>query len=184
MSPLTFALVATAAAAVLAVHPPRLHGAAHYLATAGAIGLHLRPAAWVAALARVRIRAADGLDRLTLAAFVAALGLVLWTPAEHAARYALPVCVALAMQVARGAPVVGRFLVGSGAVLLLAGYRPILTENQAVNLQEATRMLVADGAASIEVWSDSPGTSFPPAAVAALVDYYAPVPVQIGRAHV
>lgn len=178
--PLFFGAALLGAAVVTAFHPPRIHGLAHYAAAAGAIGLHLRPGAWVAAFAGTKGR--HPLDRLTVAVGMITLGLVIWTPAEHAARYALPVGVALAMQVARVAPGVGRFLVGSGLVLLIGGYRPILVANQAVNLQEATRRLVESGVEAIEVQCDSPKSSFPPAAVAALVDYYSPVPVRTGPA--
>jgi hypothetical protein len=173
--------------ALFGVRPPRLHGYGHYLAGALAVGLHLRPGAWVPALAGMRRRRPhrrplDRLDRLVLGALATVPGLLAWTPVEHVARYSLPVGIALALATARSAPRVAHFLVGSGLVLLVGGYRPILVNNQAVNLQLATRELVAAGVDAIEVRADAPGTTFPPAALAALVDFYAPVPVRTGPA--
>ena len=65
-------------------------------------------------------------------------------------------------------------------MLLLVGYRPLVVHNQAVNLQQAVRRLQGMGVSSIEVWSHQPDTNFEPAALAALTDYYATVPVRFG----
>jgi hypothetical protein len=127
-------------------------------------------------------RRPDRFGRFLLGVLVAAPAIAVWSPVEHTPRYALPVGVALAMATARAAPGVARFLVGSGLVLLLGGYRPVVQHNQAVNLQEGTRLLVDAGVTAIEVAADAPGTTFPPAALAALVDLYAPVPVRTGPA--
>jgi hypothetical protein len=67
-------------------------------------------------------------------------------------------------------------------VLVVGGYAPVARVNQAVNLQEATRALVARGVTAIEVTADAPGNTVPPAALAAIVDLYAPIPVRTGRA--
>ncbi|MFZ5478163.1 MAG: hypothetical protein ACOZNI_15460, partial [Myxococcota bacterium] len=155
--------------------PPRWREPETWLAGAGAIALHLRPSLW--ALAR-HARAYP----IALGALGAIPAIVLWSPAEHAARYALPIAPALAILAARVAPRVAAFAVGSGLVLLLGGYRPLVVHHQAKNVQVATRALVAGGATAIEVWTDMPDTTLPPAALAALVDFYSPVPVRVGGA--
>jgi hypothetical protein len=184
--PWFFAALSFLAIALLGLRPPRTHAPDHYLSGLLGLGLHLRVGAWVAAFARapVQLRRAPLRrdDLLLLGVFCAIPALLLYTPVEHSPRYALPIGVALTMATARHAPSVARFLVGSGLVLLGGGYRPIVVHNQAVNLQEATRALVATGVTAIEVRVDAPDTTFPPAALAALVDLYAPVPVRTGPA--
>lgn len=178
--PAFFGAIALGGLALLGLSPPRLRPAADYGAAALALVLHLRSAAWVAALPALRAR--DRAARLLLGALVGLPAIVAYSPVEHTPRYALPVALALAIAVPRASPAVARFLVGSGLVLTLGGYAPVARLNQAVNLQEATRALVAHGATAIEVVADAPGTTFPPAALAALVDLYAPVPVRTGAA--
>lgn len=164
---------AIAYASLALVLPPRVRDPATWVAALGAIALHLRPTLWV--LAR---RA----DPLTLGAIGVIPALVMWSPAEHAARYAMPLAPALALCAARLAPRLAAFAVASGLVLLLGGYRPIVVHHQAKNVQVATRALVARGATAIEVWTDMPDNTFPPDGVAALVDFYAPVPVRTAQA--
>ncbi|MDP2314612.1 MAG: hypothetical protein Q8P41_17040 [Pseudomonadota bacterium] len=178
--PAFLGVVGVGTAVAFGLRPPRVHAAPFYFATTLGLALHLRTAAWIVALPTLLRR--DRLGRLVLGAVVTLPQLVAWSPIEHAPRYALPVALALSIATARASPAVARFLVGSGLVLLIGGYRPILRHNQALNLQEATRTLVAQGVDAIEVRADAPGTTFPPAALAALVDLYAPVPVRTGAA--
>ncbi len=181
--PLFLGVLAFGAAALAGLRPPRLRPAPHYAAAALALAVHLRPAAWVLGLATaLGARGGDRLGRLVLGALATVPAVVAWSPVEHTARYALPVGVALAMATAFRSPAAARFLVGSGLVILVGGYWPVVRHHQAVNLQEGTRALVAAGVTAIEVRADAPGTTFPPAALAALVDLYAPVPVRTGPA--
>ena len=176
--------------AALLVHPPRLRALDISMGAALSLALHLRPALWVLAVTAIR-RAWRGWAwgaseergvRLLVGALLAAPVLVLVAPAEHAARYGLPLGVLLAVSAARVSPWITRFVAGSGLVLLIGGYAPVVWYHQGVNLQAATMALVEDGATAIDVVADAPGTTFPPAALAALVDFYAPVPVRTGAA--
>lgn len=175
---LVVAFGTAALGALCAVDPPRLRTLVSWFGGLGALALHLRPALWVPALAG--LRGADPFARVLLGALGAVPVVWLWSPAEHAARYGLPIAAALALAAARVAPRAVAFAAGSGLVLLLGGYRPILVHHQAENLHEAARQLEARGVRAIEVWGDLPGTSFPTAALAALVDYTVDVPVQVG----
>lgn len=178
--PALLGAVALGGLALLGISPPRVRPGGDYVAAALALALHLRSAAWIGAVPA--LRAGDRVGRLLLGALLAVPVIVAYSPVEHTPRYALPVGIAFALALPRAAPVVARFLVGSGLVLIVAGYAPVARLNQAVNLQEATRALVARGVTAIEVVADVPGTTFPPAALAALVDLYAPVPVRTGPA--
>jgi hypothetical protein len=162
------------------VTPPRLRPLGDYGAAVFALALHLRSAAWLGALPA--LRSGDRVGKLLIGALLAVPPIIAYSPVEHVPRYTLPVGLALALALPRAAPAVSRFLVGSGLVLVVGGYAPVARVNQAVNLQEATRALVARGVTAIEVTADAPGNTVPPAALAAIVDLYAPIPVRTGRA--
>ncbi|MFH1463914.1 MAG: hypothetical protein ABIO70_05990 [Pseudomonadota bacterium] len=167
---------------LVALHPPRWREeAGTWIEALAAMGLHLRPSLWVLGLGIFAQR--ERLSRVLAGVLLALPVLVLYAPAEHCARYALPLGVALCIG---AAPRLGRAatagLVVAGVALGLLGYRPLLAHNQAVNLRDAARALEARGVRAVEVWSDQPGTNFAPAALAALVDLYVAVPVRFGGA--
>ena len=168
-----------AIAALVVLHRPFMRAAETYPETALSLLLQLRPGLW--GLAGVAVVRRDRLATVLAAALCAVPVLILYGSPEHVARYALPLAPALALAAARAAsrPLLAG-LATSGLVLLLAGYRPVLVHHQAANLQAATRQLQASGVDAIEVWCDVPGTTFPTGATAALVDYYATVPVGVG----
>jgi hypothetical protein len=169
----------------LLLHPPRLRAVDISTGAALSLLIQLRPALWVIAMPAVRRawRPGEGKGARVLAGALLALpALILVAPAEHAARYGLPLGALLVLSAARVSPRVSRFVTGSGLVLLIGGYAPVVRYHQGVNLQAATMALVADGVTAIDVVADAPGTTFPPAALAALVDVYAPVPVRTGAA--
>ncbi len=187
--PVFFGLLACGGLLIAGLRPPRLHDAGTYALGALGFALHLRGAAWVSGLsARGARTALDGAaegsaapaSRLLLGAAACLPAIALWAPVEHGPRYALPVAGALALVSAAHAPAVARFLVGSGLALLTLGYLPVLRHAQAVNLRDATRQLEAAGVTCIEVRVDAPDSTFPAAPLAALVDYYATVPVRTG----
>jgi hypothetical protein len=173
------AVLGVAAYLALAVAaPPRVREPTTWAWGLLALGLHLRPALWLGAASTRPTR----LDRLVLGALATVPLLLLWAPAEHLARYGMPVGVACALGVAARRPRVAAFAVGSGLVLALGGYRPAVVHHQGENLREAARALVAAGAERIEVWVDHPGSTWPPALVAAVVEYEAARPVSVGGA--
>ena len=116
---------------------------------------------------------------------IAGPAVLLYAPPEHAARYLLPLLLPLLTAAAltlRTAPAALAALVVSGQVISVLGYRPVAVHHQAANLQQAARAAEAAGAQRIAVWSDQPDSTFPPAALTALVDYYVSVPVTVGGA--
>jgi hypothetical protein len=178
--PVFVGLLAGGGLLVAGLRPPRLHDAGTYALGALGFALHLRGAAWVIGLSAHGRALGGPASRLLLGVAACMPAIALWAPVEHGPRYALPVAGALALVSAAHAPAVARFLVGSGFVLLTLGYLPILRHAQAVNLRDATRQLEAAGATCIEVRVDAPDSTFPAAPLAALVDYYATVPVRTG----
>lgn len=172
---------AGALGALVVVHPPFVRQLDTYPPTLLSLAIHLRPALWVLVLPALGVR--DRVDALGAGALITVPVLLLYTPVEHVARYALPLAPMLALAAAHrlgDVRPVGAALVVSGLVLLVSGYRPVLVHHQAANLQLATRQLQDTGVASIEVWGDTPGTTFPTSAATALVDFYATVPVYYG----
>jgi hypothetical protein len=169
-------VLAGAGSVALSLSPPRPHALGFWVATVGALFTHLRPALWLAGVT-------PGGDRRLYSVLVAVVPVALWATPEHAARYALPLVPALALSAApRLGPRGVAALCASGVVFWLGGYRPIVAHAQAANVMLAVEQAEAAGARSIEVWGDVPGTTFPPAAVADLVDFYASVPVFYGGA--
>jgi hypothetical protein len=164
-----------AVAGLLLVRPPFWRSdLGSYPLGLGAISLHLRPALLLLALPALALR--DRLDALTAGALAALPVLLLYAPVEHLARYALPLLPLLALRAARHRALVGP-LVASGLAMAVLGYRPLMADTQALNLQVATRLLQDQGVASIEVGGDLPNTTFPAEALTALVDLEATVPV-------
>ncbi len=154
-----------------------------WVAALWGVVLHTRPSLWVLAIPAMLAWERWGRTLATTAWVV--LVLIIVTPADHAARYALPVVPFLCLAAARviaGRPGVLPGLVVSGITLALVGYRPILIHNQAVNIKVAAERMDALGVSSIEVWTDSPGSAFSPAAIVALVDYYSKATVWLGGA--
>jgi hypothetical protein len=164
------------------LHPPRLReDPSTWIEAVWATMLQLRPALWLLAMPALGSR--QPMVRQASAVLLALPVLVLWAPPEHAARYALPLGLALCLLVAgtlRRFPWAIPGLVASGLALSLLGYRPLLVHHQAANLQQAVRILEARQVRSIELWADHPGSEFTPEALAALVDIYASVPVWVG----
>ena len=139
-----------------------------YLAALGALALGLRPALLL-----------PPPDRMTLGALLTLPLLLLYAPAEHVARYALPLVPLLALRVeALGWGPLPAALVGSGLALFGLGHRPILAHNQAANLQGAAEHL--DDFERVEVWGDLPSTTFPTAALVGLLDLETETPVVLG----
>ena len=169
--------------ALALVRPPRWRDdPSTWLDALLALGLHGRPGLWVLALAG--LWTAGPRLRLGVGGVLATLPvLVLYAPAEHVPRYGLPLVlaavVAAAPLMARQRSLLGA-LVGSGLVLGTLGYRPVVVHHQAANVQLAAERLERLGAQGVEVWGDHPDTTFPPAAVAALVDLHLSTPVHYG----
>ncbi len=166
------------------VHPPRWReDPLTWIEAALAAGVHLRPALWLLALPA--LLALERLPRVCAGVVLALPVIALYAPPEHAARYALPIglalCLAAAEPLRRFVPAAAGLVV-SGLVLAFIGYRPLLVHNQALNLQVAAQRLEARGVEAIELWSDQPDTNFAPPALAALVDIYVGVPVRFGGA--
>jgi len=168
--------------ALLLVRPPRMREDAGTWAEAAlAVGLHLRPGLLVMALPALAL--GHRLHRLWAAVGAAIVAIVLYAPAAHAPRYAVPLigalCLGASVGIAR-VPALGGALIGSGLALALGGYRPILVYHQAENLRAAVATLESSGVPAIGVYGDLPGTSLPAAVVAGLVDHAARVPVRLG----
>ncbi len=157
-----------AAAVLLALRAPLLVGA-------GWLAFSARPAEPAGLAAPV-----DRLPRLVGGALLALAGIVTFAPPAHAARYALPAVVPLAWLLAEQARGPAGWLIGSGLVLTLRAFGPLATGSQAGNVREAVQALEAAGADGIEVVADTPGGALPVAALAALVDLTATVPVVAG----
>ncbi len=164
------------------LYPPRLRDdPSTWLEALAATGIHLRPSLWLLGLPVLLGR--GRLERTAAGVLLSLPVILLYAPPEHCPRYALPLAIALGLAAAlrlRPAGPGAAALVASGLALCFSGYRPLLVHNQAANLQHATRAMEASGVSAIEVWSDQPGTNFAPAALAALVDLYAQVPVRFG----
>ncbi len=165
--------------AALWLSPPRSHSVETYLGGIVATVIVLRPSLWVAAAGCLR---GDRLDRLVHGGALVLLPLALWAPPDHLARYALPAVSLLAVAGTRLPFALQRGIVASGIAFLLLGYRPIVADTQAANIGAAVRAIEAEGVDSIDVISDMPGTSFTGAALTALVDYEARVPVRFAGA--
>jgi len=176
-----FCCAAAALVALVVLHPPFLRRIDTYPQTLLSLAIHLRPAWWVLLLPAMCVR--GRVEALGTGALLTLPVLLLYAPVEHVVRYALPLAPVLALTAAHRLrevrPLVSALVV-SGLVLMVTGYRPALVHHQAANLQLATRQLQDAGVASIEVWGDTPGTTFPTSATAALVDLYATVPVFYG----
>ena len=157
--------------------PPRLHPLNTYVGGIVATGLLLRPSLWVS-LAATR---GDRLDRVVCGGALVSLPLLLWSPADHLARYALPLVPLLVIAGTRLPFAIQRGIVVSGIALLLLGFRPTVTETQAANIGEAVRAIEATGVDGIDVIVDMPETSFSGPALTALVDYEASVPVRFAE---
>ena len=159
-----------AAALLVVVKPPFWREeASSYALALGALALHLRPALLL-----------QRPDRFTLGALLTLPLLFLYAPAEHLARYALPLVPLLAIRTAASEwrPLVPA-LVASGFVLFVAGYRPLLVHTQAANLQRSAEVL--DDFERVEVWGDLPSTTFPTAALVGLLDLETETPVVLGE---
>lgn len=156
------------AAMLLALRAPLLVGA-------GWLALRARPVEAAQPGAPV-----DPLPRLVGGVLAALAVVVTFAPPAHAARYALPAVVPLAWMLAEQARGPAGWLVGSGLVLTLRAFVPLATGSQAGNVREAVQALEAAGADGIEVVADTPGGALPVAALAALVDVTANVPVVAG----
>jgi hypothetical protein len=169
--------------ALYAARPFRLVELDAYLGSLVGLALHLRaalgfPAVTAALLRPISSRRIGG---LVLGCFLVIPALLLYTPAHHVPRYAMP--LALALCVGAGASLGRRIngaLLGSGLLLFAFGYRPVMVYTQAANLQLAARLAVEDGAHAIEVWTDQPGSTFTAGPITALVDFYVDVPVRYG----
>lgn len=174
---------------VAALRPPHLEAWSWAPSVAAALVVQVRPLLLVGAgmLAwgawRRRGGAGSVGEWLAAVALFAVPMVLLYAPMEHAPRYGLPLGCALALATAAIAPrALGGYLVGSGLVLLMGGYLPIVRYNQAANLQEATAAVEAAGATRLVVYADAPQSSFPVDGLAALVDWYSPLPVVAGDA--
>ena len=160
------ALGVVAVVGVLLVKPPfARQDWTTYLAAIGALAFLLRPALWLSARR----------DPLVLGGLAAVPLLLLYAPAEHAARYALPLAPLLALGVDRR---VSAALAASGLALFVVAWRPLLVNHQAANLQAAARSL--GDFERVAVWGDLPSTTFPTAALTALVDLETETPVHVG----
>ena len=169
--------------ALYAARPFRFVELDAYLGSLVGLALHLRAALAFPALGASLVRplARTRLGGLVLGNILVIPALLLYTPAHHVPRYAMPLALAL---VIGAAAVLGRrvsgALLGSGILLFALGYRPVMVYTQAANLQLAARLAVEDGATGIEVWTDQPGSTFPAGPITALVDFYVDVPVRFG----
>lgn len=174
--------------ALLLLRPPHADRPRNALAAILITVHQTGPALWVLALASLLGSSLPGrpmgvLERTSLASLALLPLLALYRPTEHVARYALPLVPVMALAAARflaDLPRTRALLVSVGLGLLVLGYRPLLTLNQARNLQIATRRLEATGVDAIEVWGDHPTTTFPASTIAAFVDFYATIPVVYG----
>lgn len=122
----------------------------------------------------------DALPRLVAGVLGVLALLVVLAPPPHAARYALPALVPLAWLLAERARLLAGWAVGTGLVLGFGGYAPLVTGSQAENVRVAVEALEAAGVDAIEVVADTPSGTLPVAALTALADVTATVPVQVG----
>ncbi|MCP4810109.1 MAG: hypothetical protein GY884_32630 [Proteobacteria bacterium] len=163
-------LGAVAVVGLLLVKPPFARDDwTTYVTALGAMFFLLRPGLWLSVKP----------DRLVLGGLTAVPLLLLYAPAEHAARYALPLVPLLALGV-RSRPLTA-FLAVSGLALFAVAWRPLLVNNQAANLQLAARSL--SGFERVEIQGDMPSTTFPTAALTALVDLETTTAVQVGETY-
>ena len=166
------ALAALALGMLMALKPPFWRDdLGTYGFALGALALGLRPALL-----------AGRPDRFTLGALLTLPLLLLYAPAEHLARYALPLVPLLAIRVeAMEWPPLAPALAASGLALFLFGHLPLLRHNQAANLQRAAEHL--DDFERVAVYGDLPSTTFPTAGIAGLLDLETETPVVLGSTY-